>query len=89
MLPEAGPVPVAGRVLRLAAAWLAGLALSGCYLSHVSGGHMALMEARRPIEQVMAGADTPAACYAATLPYAPVSGATVPPPSPAAAGCWL
>ena len=61
MLPEAGPVPVAGRVLRLAAAWLAGLALSGCYLSHVSGGHMALMEARRPIEQVMAGADTPPA----------------------------
>lgn len=38
---------------------LACLALSGCYLAQVSSGHMALMDARQPIEEVMARPDTP------------------------------
>ncbi|MBS1201178.1 MAG: putative aminopeptidase [Proteobacteria bacterium] len=60
MLPEASRLPVL-RLLRLAGAGLACLSLSGCYLAHVSGGHMALMDARQPIAQVMASPDTPTA----------------------------
>ena len=36
------------------------LVLSGCYLMHVSAGHMKLMEARQPIVDVMDRPDTPA-----------------------------
>ena len=47
------------RVARLIAAGSACVPLAGCYLSHVSAGHLELMEARRPIEQVLASPDTP------------------------------
>jgi len=61
MVPEARRRPHGLRALRLSLAAVAGLALSGCYLAHVSEGHMDLMEARQPIEEVLADPGTPAA----------------------------
>ena len=60
MVPEARRRPHGLRALRLSLAAVAGLALPGCYLAHVSEGHMALMEARQPIEEILADSGTPA-----------------------------
>jgi predicted aminopeptidase len=54
MLPEAGCGPGTLRLAWHAAIALSCLALSGCYLTHVSTGHMKLMEARQPIVEVLA-----------------------------------
>ena len=54
MLPEAGRGPGSLRLSRHAAVALLCLALSGCYLTHVSTGHMKLMDARQPIAEVVA-----------------------------------
>jgi predicted aminopeptidase len=61
MLPEAARQSAARRLARNGAAALAGLAMSGCYLMQVSAGHLALMQARQPLAEVMSRADTPPA----------------------------
>ena len=57
MLPEPGSRPLVIRLVRVATVGLACVGLSSCYLAHVSAGHMALMNARRPIAEVMAAPD--------------------------------
>lgn len=59
MVPERRRSPCVLRSARLAAVAAAALAVAGCYLAHVSAGHLALMEARQPIEDVLARPDTP------------------------------
>jgi len=59
MVPEARRRPHVLRALRLSLVALAVLVLPGCYLAHVSEGHLALMDARRPIGEVLADAATP------------------------------
>jgi predicted aminopeptidase len=59
MVPEPRRRPHVLHALRLSLAAVAGLVISGCYLAHVSEGHMALMNARQPIEDVLADPGTP------------------------------
>jgi predicted aminopeptidase len=64
MLPEAGLLPDDTRLARLAGLVPCCLALSGCYLLHVSAGQMELNRARQPIGEVLARPETPPAVRA-------------------------
>ena len=58
MVPEARRHPHCLRALRLLLVAVAGLVASGCYLARISEGHMTLMNARQPIEDVLADPGT-------------------------------